>query len=236
MSGKITIVLGTKNPHKVREILSIWRCFRVPELRVKFIPLHKYPGAPVVKETGRSYLANAVKKAAAWAKYTGLPALAEDSGLEVQALDGQPGIYSARYASMGSAKNADYKDNNQKLLDKLKGRSASHRTACYRCVAVLASPGGAILARSEGVCRGWIALKPAGRNGFGYDPVFIPKVPATGRKHPADLTLGQLPAGFKRRVSHRSAALIKIFRKIARINNPRLMAKSASGPGHIFYH
>ncbi|MBI5778338.1 MAG: hypothetical protein HZA49_02660 [Planctomycetes bacterium] len=261
MTKKLTIVLGTKNPHKVREIMAIWRLTgRKPDIR--FIPLSKFKNTPEVKETGRTYLANAAQKAIAWARFTGLPVLAEDSGIEVKALNWQPGIYSARfaslttsrYASTGNRKNAAYKDNNQKLLAKLKGLPMSQRTARYRCSAVLASSTGRIIARTEGVCWGRITFKPSGRNGFGYDPIFTPTpIPITKlltirRKrnvrdaksiipiHPHTKivgvgvntglvwgliprsafgkTFGRLPAGLKHRISHRSIALRKIFKKI----------------------
>lgn len=214
MTKKLTIVLGTKNPHKVREILAIYRQFNNPKPKVKFIPLYKYTNAPSVRETGRTYLANAAKKAIAWARFTGLPVLAEDSGLEVKALGWKPGIYSARYASTGNRKNAPYKNNNQKLLDKLMGLPMAKRTARYRCSAVLASPSGKIIARSQGICWGRIAFKPAGKNGFGYDPIFTPNSAFHIPHSTLDKTFGRLPARLKHRISHRAIALRKIFRKI----------------------
>jgi len=237
---QLTVVLGTKNPHKVREIRAIWR-LAGKKPAISFIPLYKFSDIPNVKENGRTYLANATKKAIAWARYTGLPTLAEDSGIEVKALNWQPGIYSARYASIplrrdgkgrilsdpfGNRKNAPYKNNNQKLLAKLKGLPIAKRTARYRCAAVIAAPNGKIIARAQGICWGRIALKPVGKNGFGYDPIFtptpnplvwglIPKLLTSKFKPLTALTFGQLPAYLKHRISHRSITLRKIFKKIS---------------------
>jgi len=202
--------------------MSIYRQTNPSKLNIKFIPLYRYHNSPSVKESGKNYLINATKKALAWARYTGMNTLAEDSGIEVKALNWQPGIYSARYASWGKAKNAPYKNNNQKILIKLQGLPMSKRTARYRCSAVIASPGGKIIAHSQGTCRGRIALKPAGRKGFGYDPIFIPAVSgdaihSKAKLSPArsKLTFGQIPARLKHRISHRGIALRKIFRKIS---------------------
>lgn len=218
---QLTVVLGTKNRHKVREIRAIYRLSgKKPAIR--FIPLSRFDNIPDVKESGRTYLANAAKKATIWARHAGLPVLAEDSGIEVKALNWQPGIYSARYASRGNTRNAPHRNNNQKLLSKLQGLPMSKRTARYRCSAVLASSKGKIIARAQGACWGRIAFKPVGKNGFGYDPIFIPNgvYPAKSGAFPIPhsafgMTFGQLPASFKHRISHRSIALRKIFRKIS---------------------
>lgn len=203
--NQLIIVIGTKNAHKVKEILSIRRLTPGAKPSVKFIPLTKFPAISPVKENGQTYLANAIKKAKAWAKETGYITLAEDSGIEVKALGWKPGIYSARYASM-DGKNAPHKDNNTKMLAELAGLPPSKRIARYQCFAVLAAPDGRILARTRGVCRGKIALAPAGKNGFGYDPIFIPDGYTK--------TLGQLPAKVKHTISHRAQALRAMFRKI----------------------
>lgn len=237
MTKQLIIILGTKNHHKIREITAIYRQLNPPKLNIKFIPLYKYANTPPVREGGKTYLANATKKALTWARYTGQPTLAEDSGIEVKTLNWQPGIYSARYASlplmrdgkarvlsdpMGKTKNATHKNNNQKLLSKLQGLPISKRIARYRCSAVIASPEGRIIAFSQGTCWGRIALGPAGQNGFGYDPIFVPNIPdgiINSKLHishsASELTFGQLPAWLKHRISHRGIALRKIFRKIS---------------------
>lgn len=234
--GKSTlIVIGTKNGHKVREILSIWRLHQKKKdlylplvhksLRdragvIKFIPLDRLPQTSVVTENGWTYLANAIRKAVVWAKETGHITLAEDSGLEVKALKDQPGIYSARYAfaEMRPPWRAGKKDinveNNRKVIDKLD--NAGSRKACYRCYAVLASSQGKIIYRAKGLCQGRIALKPAGKNGFGYDPIFIP-----AEKNPKQQTFGQLSLKIKYQISHRAKAMHKIFaflRRQVRLN------------------
>ncbi|MEW6026145.1 MAG: non-canonical purine NTP pyrophosphatase [Planctomycetota bacterium] len=241
----LTLVLGTKNQHKVREIQAIYKQTNPRKGLIKFIPLSRFPNTPVVRETGRTYLANAAKKAIVWAKYTGLPVLAEDSGIEVKALNWQPGLRSARFASNHRHKNATDAENIQKLLTLLSGLPMSKRTALrrsvagdlegrrtarYRCAAVIASPTGRIIARTEGTCWGRIALKPAGQNGFGYDPVFVPRLKPRGSNYELRImnyelgkTFGELPAAFKHRISHRGIALRKIFRKIAKlqmVSNP----------------
>ncbi len=207
---QLTIVIGTKNRHKVREIMAIYRLSgRKPAIR--FIPLRRFDNIPDVKETGQTYLANAAKKAITWAKYTGQPVLAEDSGIEIKALNWQPGLRSARFASDSRHRNATDKENIRKLLALLSGLPMSKRTARYRCSAVIALPKGKIIALAQGICWGRIALKPKGRNGFGYDPIFIPAHSAARGR----LTFGQLPARLKHCISHRGIALRKIFRKIS---------------------
>ncbi|MFH1231785.1 MAG: non-canonical purine NTP pyrophosphatase [Planctomycetota bacterium] len=246
----IFIVIGTKNKHKIKEILAIWRQFnqntpprqrrvcpataghRVAILRcseatewrktarkrlhpiIRFLPLSSFPDIPAVKENGLTYSENAAKKALIWAKNTGYLTLAEDSGIEVRALKWQPGRYSARYAYMNKTKNAPHKNNNRKLLNKLQGLPMSKRTARYRCSAVLASPQGKIIAKSEGICWGKIAFKSMGKNGFGYDPVFIPRHKTIGSNQ---LTFGQLPIKLKHSISHRGKALRKIFQRLPQI-------------------
>jgi len=198
----ITIVIGTKNRHKVREVLTIYRLYKKTNTHrsLKFISLSRFKNAGEVKESGKTYQANAIKKAKAWAKETGFITLAEDSGLEVRALKGRPGIYSARYAlsDLGKSRRSDINSaNNQKVLKQLNG--ARNKDARYRCFAVLASPEGKVIFKSQGICTGKIALKPAGERGFGYDPIFIPS-----EENRREKTFGQLPASLKHRISHRA--------------------------------
>lgn len=146
-----------------------------------------------VDETGQTYLENATIKALAFARTSGLTSLADDSGLEVDALDGRPGIFSARYAG------ADLTDGERvaALLEELAGVSEGARTARFRCVIAIATANGEV--RSvEGTVEGRIAVEPRGENGFGYDPVFEP--PERG------LTVAELPASEKHAVSHRGVA------------------------------
>lgn len=189
------LVLATRNPDKAAELTSL-----LADLGIMVKTLSLFPGAPDVIEDGTSCEANAVKKATAIARHTGLPTLADDTGLIVDALEGRPGVYAARYAG----EHATYEDNWRKLLGELSGVPGARRTARFVTVAALAVPaGGRIQVRAvEGVLEGRIAEQPSGRHGFGYDPVFL--VPELGR------TLAELSAEEKNRVSHRSRALAKV--------------------------
>ncbi|MFA5794090.1 MAG: non-canonical purine NTP pyrophosphatase [Candidatus Brocadiia bacterium] len=216
------IVIGTKNKGKIREINSIYRQWlgkRASPFRL--IPLNTFPNVPDVQETGRTYLDNARKKALCWARYTNRIVLAEDSGIEIETLNWRPGIYSARFASKDMHHNATDKENHSKLLAELAGLRRNKRRARYCCTAVLACPEDSvrrahpskgILFEAEGICYGYIAQKPAGSKGFGYDPVFCPE-----KKAYASKTFGQLPAYIKNRLSHRGKAIRKIFQELSKI-------------------
>jgi len=150
-----------------------------------------------VEETGGSFEANAVLKARAFAETSSLLALADDSGLEVDALGGEPGIHSARYAGPGASDQARY----QLLLHNLEGVPWERRAARFRCVIAIATPGGEVHT-AEGICEGIIAFEPLGEHGFGYDPVFY--MPEHG------CTMAELPPEVKNRVSHRARAAERI--------------------------
>ncbi|MBN3038988.1 MAG: RdgB/HAM1 family non-canonical purine NTP pyrophosphatase [Candidatus Omnitrophica bacterium] len=185
------LVIATKNPDKEREIKKLLK-----GLKVKVVSLKRYPKAPAVREGHRSFSENALRKAMAISKFTKRPALADDSGLEVDALGGRPGIRSSRYAG----KDATYEDNYLKLLKALKGKKAKDRSAQFRCVVAFCDYP-KILGTVEGIIRGKIAYAPVGKNGFGYDPVFtIPKYKKT---------FAQLSPKLKNQISHRAKALKK---------------------------
>lgn len=161
---------------------------------VKVLSLEDFPGLPEVEETGASFRENALLKARTAADATGLVAMADDSGLEVDHLKGAPGIYSSRFAGP----EGDDAANIRKLLAALDGVPASRRTARFRCVIAICTPaGGEYL--SEGVCEGRITTEPRGAGGFGYDPVFL--VPSLGK------TFAELGAPIKNRISHRAQAM-----------------------------
>lgn len=219
--NKVNILIGTNNKHKVREIKSIWRLYRTkvnPARRLlKFISLSRFTDISQVKEDGNTYLANAAKKACTWAKETGFVTLAEDSGLEVKLLKGKPGIFSARYAlsQKGDKETIDInKLNNEEVLRQLLVHKQKDRTACYKCFGVLASGNGKVIFKTSGICRGKIAQKPTGRNGFGYDPIFIPSEQNLKQK-----TFGQLPLKVKHQISHRARVMHHIFDFIIRYAN-----------------
>ena len=181
----VRILLGTANPDKVKEIQAVWgRQFAL--LTSKDHPFSE------VEEDGQSLEDNARKKAQSISKETELPVLAEDTGLQVDALGGAPGVYSARYAG----ENASYQDNISKLLDALKGESK--RRAHFRCVCVLHFPNGQALL-TAGTLHGTITAAPRGRDGFGYDPVFLPDG--------FSKTLAELPTALKNQISHRAKGM-----------------------------
>lgn len=183
------LLVATRNAGKLREIA---RLLEGPGVAV--LGLADVPGAPEVVEDGETFLANARKKAWALAEATGLPALADDSGLEVHALGGRPGVHSARYAGPGATDAA----NNEKLLGELAGVPAAERGAAFACAMVLAVPGGGE-ALAEGRLPGRMLEELRGAGGFGYDPLFL--VEAEG------LTLAELDLDAKNRLSHRAQAL-----------------------------
>lgn len=193
------LVIATFNPHKVAEIRSI-----LPALPFSLKALSDFPGAFPAAEDGATLEQNAVKKALAAARFTGLWALADDTGLEVDALGGAPGVFSARYAG----ENATAAGNNAKLLAELSAVPPAGRSARFACVVALASPAGETLV-SRGTLEGRITGAPRGSSGFGYDPLFE----ITG----AGLTLAEVPEAEKNRLSHRALALrglVPALRKI----------------------
>ncbi len=186
MSHKLLI--ATHNQGKVREYRAL-----LADLPIQVTYLDEVGIEMEVAETGQTFAENARLKALSYARLSGLWTWADDSGLEVDALGGAPGIHSARYAGVG----ATDADRYRKLLDALAGVPWDKRTARFRCVVALATPDGQIHL-AEGVCEGVIAFGPAGSNGFGYDPVFY--LPDRG------LTMAQLPPEVKNEISHRGRA------------------------------
>jgi XTP/dITP diphosphohydrolase len=184
------IALATRNDHKLRELSRICADWPVEWISVR---THDPAAFPDVEESGETYLDNALLKARAVASALEVPAMADDSGIEVDALGGLPGPRSARYAG-SSATDAQ---NLQELLRALKGIPGGGRGARYRCVAALAFPDGAEL-HTEGICEGALAAKPRGQGGFGYDPAFVP----VGW----DVTMAELTDAQKDRISHRGRA------------------------------
>lgn len=187
----MNLLIATTNAGKLAEIEAALK-----GLPVRILSLKDFPDASEVVEDGATYEQNALKKARTLAAVSGLPALADDSGLEVDALGGAPGIYSARY----SGEDADDARNNRKLLNELAGLPEERRCARFVCVLALSAPQGEWLFRAE--CPGRIGYAPLGANGFGYDPLFY--FPPLGR------TFGELDRETKSRVSHRGLALQKL--------------------------
>lgn len=180
------ILIATRNEHKLEEIRAM-----LPG--VMLVGTAAYPEVPDPEETGETFEANAVIKAEAWAVATGLPAIADDSGLEVDALGGAPGIHSARYAGV----HGDTAANNAKVLAALEGVPVEKRTARFVCALALAVPGEATQTL-RGVCEGRMIEALSGEGGFGYDPLFVPE----GYED----SFGVLPPVVKATLSHRARA------------------------------
>lgn len=196
----IDVVIATGNPHKFRELTQL--------LRVSGIRWHSLAEfqVPSVRENRPTFDANAVKKARAVAQATGFYALADDSGIEVTALNGAPGVRSARFA--GS--HGDDAANNQKLLRLMRSVPKHRRGARYRCALALASPS-KMVAITRGIWHGQVAFSPEGGGGFGYDPIIV--VPKLGK------TVAQLPKTVKRKLSHRAIAarrMVAVLKRLAR--------------------
>lgn len=189
-------MIATRNQGKVREIRQA-----LSGLRFHIYSLSDFPEAPGIDEDGKSFSENALKKARFYSTFLGKLTLADDSGLEVAALKGAPGVYSARYAGEGAT---DF-INNEKLLKEMEGISSSRRKARFHCSIAIVSPQGRE-GVVEGLCQGKIGFKGVGRRGFGYDPLFI--VSQHGK------TMAQLTLGEKNRISHRGRALRKMRRLI----------------------
>lgn len=184
-----SLVLATANPGKIAEITAILGPIGVP-----ILPFSAFPGAPALEEAGATYLENAAAKARAAASFTGHIALADDSGLEVEALGGEPGVHSARY--LGSE--ATDAERLAAILRALRTYPWPGREARFRCVVALANPTGTVR-WAEGCCEGFIAFEARGDRGFGYDPVFF--VPE------CKVTMAELDPEVKNRISHRARAL-----------------------------
>jgi XTP/dITP diphosphohydrolase len=192
------LVLGTTNAGKVRELAAL-----LEPHGIRVVSLRDCPGAVSVDETGASFAENAALKACQQAVALSRWVLAEDSGLCVDALDGAPGIHSARFSGGG-----DDAANSDLLVRRLAGVPTSARGAHYACHATLADPGGAVVAVASGICRGRIATEPGGSGGFGYDPLFV--VPEYHR------TFGEIAPEVKGLISHRARAMRAILPAILR--------------------
>lgn len=186
------LVLATSNPHKAAELKAM-----LGDLGITIRTLAEFPNMPEVMEDGATCKENAVKKATELVHRTGLPSLADDTGLMVEALAGRPGVHAARYAG----EHATYEENWRKLLKELQGVQPARRLARFVTVVALVPAPGALAQVVEGILDGVIAEQPAGSYGFGYDPVFL--VPDLGK------TLAQLTPMEKNRISHRARALAK---------------------------
>jgi XTP/dITP diphosphohydrolase len=194
------LLVATHNKGKVREYADI-----LGDMGLTWLTLDEAGVTDEVAETEDTFRGNAVLKATAYARQTGLLTLADDSGLEVDALGGEPGVFSARYGGPGLSSIDRY----QLLLANLRGVPSSQRTARFHCVTALAAPDGTLLGTADGVCEGMIAEGPRGQGGFGYDPVFL--LPERGQ------TMAELDAAEKHRISHRGRAVAAIAPLLRRV-------------------
>lgn len=183
------IVLATNNQHKVQELTALFA--GVP---VRFVSLEDFPGIRPVDEDQPTLEGNALKKAREIHRATHLPALADDSGLEVHYLNDEPGVFSSRYAGPG----ASYSDNCRKLLTSMRGVPPRRRNARFRCVLAFVSSD--VEKTAEGILPGVITESPRGANGFGYDPIFLPRG--------CQRTLAEMSSDLKNSLSHRAQAAL----------------------------
>jgi XTP/dITP diphosphohydrolase len=190
------LLLATGNAHKVTEISDLLR--DVPHLEI--VSLNDFPHVEMPEETGSTMLKNARIKALHCLRETGVPSLADDSGIEVDALNGEPGVHSARWVE-----GSDH-DRINALLQRLAGTSAQERTARYRCTICIAFPDGRTI-ETEGTCEGHVAHELRGEHGFGYDPV-LKITDATGAPSEySGMTMAQVPPHVKAQISHRARAV-----------------------------
>jgi XTP/dITP diphosphohydrolase len=185
----VKVVVATRNRGKLRELVPL-----LAGVGLELATIDELAPDAELREDFDTFEGNALAKARQAARVTGLPAIADDSGLEVDALDGAPGVYSARYAGLPS----DDGRNNAKLLDALASVPPGKRGARFRCVAAFVDPARDLEIIRDGECRGELLTAPRGQDGFGYDPLFL--VPALGR------TMAELPLAQKNQLSHRAAA------------------------------
>ena len=192
---KDLIVLATGNPDKIRELRELLR-----EIPFELKSLRDFNHVKEVEETGSTFGENAVIKACGFAQQTGRVCLADDSGLEIEALGGAPGVQSARFAGLG----AGYDVKNAKVLGLLDESGDTERRARFVCVMALADRSGRVIHTAEGICAGSIAYAPRGSGGFGYDPIFVPEG--------FNQTFAELGDDVKHRISHRARATELIIR------------------------
>jgi XTP/dITP diphosphohydrolase len=221
------LLFGTTNPGKLRELRRL-----VEGLPIRVVS----PGdlgrpLPEVDEDGRTFAENAAKKAAAWARFSGLHALADDSGLCLDALDGEPGVRSARWSEEEAADGRAARDerNNDKLLRALAAVPEERRGAEYRAVLAVARPDGSVVASVTGVCRGRIGRARRGTDGFGYDPLFVPDAEtrrARGEPGWPARTMAEMSPQEKDAISHRGEA----FRRLRPVLEALVRALDENGP------
>lgn len=190
----LQLLIASKNIGKIREFKQL-----LADLPINLHSASEFESIPEPEETGETFAANAILKARYYAEKTGLISLADDSGLAVDALNGAPGVFSARYAG-ADATNAERID---KLLNELKKTTVEKRSARFICAIAISTQTGKIINLTEAACEGKIAFQPNGINGFGYDPIFVPDG--------FSQSFGELSDEIKHKISHRGQAIEKII-------------------------
>jgi len=194
MSQPRTLLIATMNAGKVVELRDMLPC-----TDIEVVGLDAFADVVEVEETGATFEENAKIKATEYSRQAGLPALADDSGLEVMALDRRPGVLSARYGG----EELPFSEKIRLLLGELDTAGSDDRSARFLCSIALASAEGEIVATASGMCNGNLASAPRGKGGFGYDPIFVPEG--------YDLTFAELPSAIKAQISHRGRAFSQIM-------------------------
>jgi XTP/dITP diphosphohydrolase len=197
------ILLATGNAHKLREIQEL-----LDGSGIEVLSLREFPAVTMPEETGATMGENARLKAQSGAWQSGLPCLADDSGIEVDALGGAPGVRSARWVP-GSDE-----ERTRALLEKLGSTPEAQRTARYRCAICLACPDGGVL-ETEATCEGRIGTELKGENGFGYDPIFVLTPESGAPPEYIGYTMAQVPPEIKARISHRARAITKLRKMLS---------------------
>ncbi len=193
MEKRLEILAATGNPGKIMELSRL-----LADFPIKLRTLSDFENISEVEETGTTFSENAILKAKGYALQTNCWAIADDSGLEVEALGNKPGVFSARYGS----KDMPQSEKNDLLLNELKMTGQENRQARFVCAIAISDELGNIVNLSEGICVGNLAIEPRGENGFGYDPIFIP----VG----FDQSFAEIPESIKNQISHRAIAIDKI--------------------------
>jgi XTP/dITP diphosphohydrolase len=198
LNAGTSLLLGTRNPGKIQEIKLILGDLALADVALELCSLNDFPDVAVAEENADTYAENAISKAQFYAREIGIVALADDSGLEVEALGGAPGVLSARYAG----EHATDADRRNLLLSELTKTASDNRRARFVCAIAIAAVDGEVLNLSEGICEGTITFAPRGTSGFGYDPLFLPQG--------YNQTFAELSDDVKNHISHRARALLKL--------------------------